>query len=154
MTWFTWMLNNAAAPLPGLRKPRLSRLLRDILLVNLLPVALIFAALFYLDQYQQGLLAAEVSALREQARIYAGALAQSAVQDNQANQPALDPDLAQPLLYQLIEPTPNAGADLWAGWAGDREFAGASGPGRGDCDRAFAGGGAAGVFLEADWVCV
>ena len=52
-------------------------LLRDILLVNLLPVALIFAALFYLDQYQQGLLAAEVSALREQARIYAGALAQT-----------------------------------------------------------------------------
>ncbi len=113
MTWFTWMLNNAAAPLPGLRKPRLSRLLRDILLVNLLPVALIFAALFYLDQYQQGLLAAEVSALREQARIYAGALAQSAVQDNQANQPALDPDLAQPLLYQLIEPTPNAQALIY-----------------------------------------
>ena len=88
----------------------MSRLLRDILLVNLLPVALIFAALFYLDQYQQGLLATEVAALREQARIYAGALAQSAVQNNQSNQPVLDQDLAQPLLYQLIEPTPNAQA--------------------------------------------
>jgi two-component system sensor histidine kinase ChvG len=95
------------------KRARLSRLLRDILLVNLLPVALIFAALFYLDQYQQGLLAAEVSALREQARIYAGALAQSAVQDNQANQPALNPDLAQPLLYRLIEPTPNAQALIY-----------------------------------------
>jgi two-component system, OmpR family, sensor histidine kinase ChvG len=92
------------------KRPRMSRLLRDILLVNLLPVALIFAALFYLDQYQQGLLANEVSALREQARIYAGALAQSAVQDNQSNQPVLNQDLAQPLLYQLIEPTPNAQA--------------------------------------------
>ncbi|MDE2391141.1 MAG: sensor N-terminal transmembrane domain-containing protein, partial [Rhodospirillales bacterium] len=32
----------------------MSRLLRDILLVNLLPLALIFAALLFLDQYQQG----------------------------------------------------------------------------------------------------
>jgi two-component system sensor histidine kinase ChvG len=92
------------------RRARMSRLLRDILLVNLLPVALIFAALFYLDQYQQGLLAAEVANLREQAKIYAGALAQSAVQNNQSSQPVLDQDLAQPLLYQLIEPTPNAQA--------------------------------------------
>jgi len=92
------------------RRARMSRLLRDILLVNLLPVALIFAALFYLDQYQQGLLAAEVANLREQARIYAGALAQSAVQNNPSGQPVLDQDLAQPLLYQLIEPTPNAQA--------------------------------------------
>jgi two-component system sensor histidine kinase ChvG len=35
------------------------------------------------------------------------------VQDNQANQPSLDPDLAQPLLYQLIEPTPNAQALIY-----------------------------------------
>ncbi|HQT64232.1 MAG: histidine kinase [Acidocella sp. 20-57-95] len=95
------------------KRTRLSRLLRDILLVNLLPVALIFAALFYLDQYQQGLLSAEVSALREQARIFAGALSQSAVQTNQANQPVLNADLAQPLLYQLIEPTPNAQALIY-----------------------------------------
>lgn len=96
------------------QKPRLSRLLRDILLVNLLPVALIFAALFYLDQYQQGLLAAEVSSLREEARIYAGALAQSAVQENAGGQAALNPDLAAPLLYQLTEPTPNAQALIYS----------------------------------------
>lgn len=90
-----------------------SRLLRNILLVNLLPVALIFASLLYLDQYQQGLLTAEVSALREQARIYAGALAQSAVQNDGGGQPSLDTNLAQPLLYQLIEPTPNALAVIY-----------------------------------------
>jgi two-component system sensor histidine kinase ChvG len=95
------------------KKPRISRLLRDILLVNLLPVALIFAALFYLDQYQQGLLTAEVSALREQARIYAGALSQTAVQDNAGGQATINPDLAQPLLYQLTEPTPNAQALIY-----------------------------------------
>jgi DNA-binding response OmpR family regulator len=91
----------------------MSRLLRDILLVNLLPVVLIFAALFYLDQYQQGLLANEVAALRSQAQIYAGALAQSAVQNNPSSQPVLNQDLAQPLLYQLIEPTPNAQALIY-----------------------------------------
>jgi two-component system sensor histidine kinase ChvG len=96
-----------------LKKSRLSRLLRDILLVNLLPVVLIFAALFYLDQYQQGLLAAEVSALREEARIYAGALGQSAVQNNAGGQAVIDPDLAAPLLYQLTEPTPNAQALIY-----------------------------------------
>ncbi len=82
------------------------------MLVNLLPVALIFAALLYLDQYQQGLVAAEVSALREQARIYAGAIGQSAVQENNG-QPAINPDLAQPLLYSLTAPTPNAQALIY-----------------------------------------
>jgi two-component system sensor histidine kinase ChvG len=93
-------------------RPHLSRLLRDILLVNFLPLILIFAALFYLDQYQQGLLAAEVSALREQARIFAGALAQSATQTNNGTV-ALNPDLATPLLYQLVEPTPGAQALIY-----------------------------------------
>jgi len=96
-----------------MRRSRVSPMLKRILGVNFLPLVLIGAALFYLNQYQQGLVAAEVSALREQARIYAGALAQSAVQDNQGGQAALNPDLAQPLLYQLIEPTPNAQALIY-----------------------------------------
>lgn len=92
---------------------RVSPLLRRILLVNALPLALIVAALLYLDQYQHGLLTAEVTALREQARIYAGALAESAVQTNAGNQLAINPDLARPLLYRLIEPTPNAQALIY-----------------------------------------
>jgi two-component system sensor histidine kinase ChvG len=95
------------------KRTRISPMLKRILGVNFVPLVLIGAALFYLNQYQQGLVAAEVSALREQARIYAGALAQSAVQDNAGGQPALNPDLAQPLLYQLIEPTPNAQAMIY-----------------------------------------
>jgi len=66
----------------------------------------------YLDQYQQGLLSAEVSALREQARIYAGALAQTAVQESNG-QASLNPDAAQPLLYSLTAPTPNAQALIY-----------------------------------------
>ena len=80
--------------------------------MNLLPLALIFAALLYLDQYQQGLLSAEVSALREQARIYAGAVAQTAVQESNGQQ-SVNPNLAQPLLFSLTEPTPNAQALIY-----------------------------------------
>jgi len=64
-----------AAPAPRFVSP----LLRRILLVNALPLALLVVALLYLDQYQNGLLEAEVLTLREQARIYAGALGQAAV---------------------------------------------------------------------------
>ena len=64
----------AASQQKRFRARWVSPLLRRILLVNALPLALLVAALLYLDQYQNGLLEAEVSALREQARIYAGAL--------------------------------------------------------------------------------
>src|SRR3954467_3170932 len=91
-----------------------SPLLRRILLVNALPLLLLVAALLYLDQYQNGLLEAEVQALREQARIYAGALGESAVRERDSDNPQLQPDLARPLLRRLTEPTPNAQARLYA----------------------------------------
>ena len=91
-----------------------SPLLRRILLVNALPLALLVAALLYLDQYQNGLLEAEVSALREQARIYSGALGESAVRTTEPDNPKLAPDIARPLLRRLTEPTPGAQAKLYA----------------------------------------
>jgi len=96
------------------RRRWLSPLLRRILLVNALPLVLLVAALLYLDQYQGGLLEAEVQALREQARIYAGALGESAVREGEQDNPQLQPDLARPLLRRLTEPTPNAQARLYA----------------------------------------
>ena len=96
------------------RRRWVSPLLRRILLVNALPLALLVAALLYLDQYQNGLLEAEVQALREQARIYAGALGESAVREQNPENPTLQPDLARPLLRRLTEPTPNAQARLYA----------------------------------------
>jgi two-component system sensor histidine kinase ChvG len=89
-------------------------LLRRILLVNLLPLALLLAALLYLDQYQNGLLSAEVSTLREQARIYAGALGETTVHEDDADKPRLVPDQARSLLRRLTEPTPSAQARLYA----------------------------------------
>jgi len=106
-----------AGPAAGRRTARqrwASPLLRRILLVNALPLALLVAALLYLDQYQNGLLEAEVQALREQARIYAGALGESAVREQSPENPTIQPDLARPLLRRLTEPTPNAQARLYA----------------------------------------
>ena len=100
---------------PRSRRERwVSPLLRRILLVNALPLALLAATLLYLDQYQNGLLEAEVTALREQARIYAGALGESAVRETDPDNPVLVPDIARPLLRRLTEPTPNAQAKLFA----------------------------------------
>ena len=67
-------------PVSGSHRTRwVSPMMRRILLVNALPLALLVATLLYLNQFQNSLLEAEVTALREQARIYAGALGQSAV---------------------------------------------------------------------------
>jgi len=96
----------------ALRPRWVSPLMRRVLLVNAVPLALLLAALLYLDQYQNGLLEGEVLALREQARVYAGALAQSAVRVD-GKQVTLIPDLARPLLWRLTEPTPDAQARLY-----------------------------------------
>ncbi len=68
-----------APAVAGQRRRWVSPMMRRILLVNALPLALLVATLLYLNQFQNSLLEAEVTALREQARIYAGALGQSAV---------------------------------------------------------------------------
>ncbi|MGG5820602.1 stimulus-sensing domain-containing protein [Falsiroseomonas sp. HW251] len=94
------------------RRRWLSPLLRRILLLNALPPALLAAALLYLDQYQNGLLAAEIEALRTQARIYAGAIAEAATRTRD-DRTTLVPDAARPLLRRLVEPSPNTQARLY-----------------------------------------
>ena len=54
------------------------------------------------------------AALREQARIYAGALGESAVRTTDPDNPKLVPEIARPLLRRLTEPTPGAQAKLYA----------------------------------------
>jgi two-component system sensor histidine kinase ChvG len=90
----------------------LSPLLRRILLLNALPPALLAAALLYLDQYQNGLIAAEVEALRTQARIYAGGIAEAATRTRD-DRVTLVPETARPLLRRLVEPSPNTQARLF-----------------------------------------
>lgn len=104
---------DAAAAYMEYRTRLVSPLMRRILLVNALPLVLLALTLLYLDQFQNSLLEAEVTALREQARIYAGALGQSAVAFGRG-QPVLDAPLARPLLLRLTEPSPSAHARLFA----------------------------------------
>jgi len=94
------------------RRRWVSPLLRRILLLNALPPALLAAALLYLDQYQNGLLAGDVEAMRTQARIYAGAIGEAAVRIEN-DRVVLVPELARPLLRRLVEPSPNTQARLF-----------------------------------------
>ena len=107
-------LTGAATPARRFRQRWVSPLLRRILLVNALPLALLVVALLYLDQYQNGLLEAQVAALREQARVFAGALGESAVRTIDPENPKLVPVVAASLLRRLTEPTPDAQARLYA----------------------------------------
>jgi two-component system, OmpR family, sensor histidine kinase ChvG len=110
----------SALPLSARGSPRrfrqrwVSPLLRRILLVNALPLALLVVALLYLDQYQNGLLESQVGALREQAKIYAGAIGESAVLATDPDNPHLVPEIARPLLRRLTDPTPDARAKIYA----------------------------------------
>src|ERR1700742_1936422 len=107
-------LMRATAPTTRFRPRWVSPLLRRILMVNALPLALLVVALLYLDQYQNGLLEAQVTALREQARVFAGALGESAVRTTDPENPKLVPEVAASLLRRLTEPTPDAQARLYA----------------------------------------
>jgi two-component system, OmpR family, sensor histidine kinase ChvG len=113
-TTLTAIAPEAASRPERFRARWVSPLLRRILLVNALPLALLVAALLYLDQYQNGLLEAQVSALREQARIYAGALGESAVRMAEPDNPKLVSEIARPLLRRLTDPTPGAQAKVYA----------------------------------------
>ena len=102
------------SPARRFRQRWVSPLLRRILLVNALPLALLVVALLYLDQYQNGLLEAQVASLREQAKIYAGAIGESAVLATDPDNPHLVPEIARPLLRRLTDPTPDARAKIYA----------------------------------------
>ncbi len=108
----------ATLPAPARSRRRairslVSPLLRRILLVNALPVALLAAAILYLGDYQRGLVDAAVAGLRTQAQIYAGAIGESATSVENPEAPAINADLARPLLRRLVEPTPGAQARLF-----------------------------------------
>lgn len=94
------------------KQRRFSPLLRRIFLLNAVAPALLAASLLYLDQYQNGLIAAEIEGLRTQARIYANGVAEAGVRI-QNDRAVLSPDQARPLLRRLVEPSPNTQAKLF-----------------------------------------
>lgn len=113
------------------RKLFFSPLMKRILLVNTLPLVVLVVTLLYLNQFQNSLLETEINVLREQAKIYAGALSQSAIKKikddvffrsldfyalvpEQRNNQSLSVELARPLLLSLTNPSPRVRARVYA----------------------------------------
>ena len=82
-----------------------SSLTRHILAINILVLAVPIGGVFYLDQYQSSLIAAEMDALRVQGEIFSGALGAGAVANIAGLGQQIDPEAAQALLRRLVEPT-------------------------------------------------
>jgi len=83
----------------------LSPLTRRILLLNVVALMILVIGLAYLGPYRQSLIDAELASLTTQARIFAGALGESAVVGNGANALVIMPEQSRILLRRLIEPT-------------------------------------------------
>ena len=83
----------------------LSPLTRRMLTVNMLPLAVLAAGILYLDDYQEGLIEAELTGLEIQAEIFAGALGEGAVGTGADDAKFIQPDVARPMLRRLVLPT-------------------------------------------------
>ena len=80
-------------------KPRtLSPITRRILAINLLALGILVAGLLYLGEYRKSLIETEFSALKTQAEMFAGALAEGAV----TRQKSSEQQLVKPLTNQII----------------------------------------------------
>ncbi len=83
----------------------LSPLTQRILLLNVAALIILVIGVTYLGEYQRSLIASELQSLMTQARIFAGALGESAVVGDGEDTLALMPEQSRLLLRRLIEPT-------------------------------------------------
>ncbi|MBN43894.1 MAG: histidine kinase [Alphaproteobacteria bacterium] len=95
------------------RRPSTS-LTRRILAINLLVLAVPVGGFFFLDQYQDSLIEAEIEALRVQGEVFAGAIGAGAVLVAPGVGQRIDPRRANLMLRRLTEPTQTR-ARLFAG---------------------------------------
>lgn len=100
----------AAAETPARRRVRhFSPLTLRILAVNMLALAILLGGLLYLSTYQQWLIDKELSALSTEAKIFAGALGEGAMQPatDEFNEPTnqLSYELARQMVRRLVETT-------------------------------------------------
>jgi len=86
------------------RRPSTS-LTRRILAINLLVLAVPVGGFFFLDQYQESLIDAEIEALRVQGEVFAGALGAGAVVISPGVGQVVDPVRASLMLRRLTAPT-------------------------------------------------
>lgn len=85
------------------RRRRVSPLAVRVLAINALPLVLFVVGIFYLDRYQDRLIAAETEALKTQAYVFAGALVEGGVRTDQDDHLYLVPEAATSVLTRLVE---------------------------------------------------
>jgi len=85
---------------------RLSKLTLRVLAINVLALGILVAGLLYLGQYEERLIQAELDSLRVEAQIFAGALSESAIDQNpDALHQVLIPERTRPMVRRLNEST-------------------------------------------------
>src|SRR5580700_9744990 len=90
------------ADLPYRPHRRFSALTQRILFLNAFALFILMGGVLWVQSNRAGLIEERISGIRDQALIVAGALAEyTTVQDRRS----IDPELAEPLLRQLIAPT-------------------------------------------------
>ncbi len=96
----------ASADVRRERRPRrrFSRLSIPILAVNLSALFILGVGLFYLDDYEKGLLVADIESMRSQGQIVAGAIGETAIDGTTSDQQTLRPQLARQLIRRLVDP--------------------------------------------------
>jgi two-component system, OmpR family, sensor histidine kinase ChvG len=82
-----------------------SPLTRRILVLNVVALAILVIGLVYLGEYQRNLVQGQLDSLTTQARIFSGALGESAVRSIGDEPPELQEAESRILLRRLIEPT-------------------------------------------------
>ena len=87
------------------RRRRLSKLTARVLAINVLALIILVGGLLYLGQYEERLIQSELEALRSEAQIFAGALAEGATVGAIDEVRRLDPDLARTMIRRLHETT-------------------------------------------------
>src|SRR5262245_58825028 len=86
---------------PPRKQRRFSRLSVRIMALSIFPVATIFGGLLYVGAYERSLVEAELNALSAQARLFAGAIAETAVTPGAPDERRIDPTLASGVMRQL-----------------------------------------------------
>ncbi len=80
-------------------------LTRRILAINLLVLLVPIGSFFFLDQYQESLIESEITALRTQGEVFAGAVGAGAVGESPGIGQRIEPVRANLMLRRLTEPT-------------------------------------------------
>jgi two-component system, OmpR family, sensor histidine kinase ChvG len=91
------------------RRRAISPITGRILAVNLIALGVLVAGLLYLGDYRRNLIETELTAMQQQAEMFAAALGEGAVVTNTAGSflrfQALVPNSARPMIRRLVEPT-------------------------------------------------